>query len=613
MKFIISDQRGNIAVAMVLAVIAVMSGLSLTSVSMRSVIGFGYDYDSVQEMHFLRSEAARTKAVSQITANSPVTYYTPIKYVTMSSTNMKKTYTLKSLVQQQEVVNELGLAAPGYVCKSLITGVNGAGQNALLGRKSIVRKYGEYAIKGASTFAGFMYFTDNESSTNDTPVYFWGPDVLYQKTHSNSDIWIKNGGGGTNGGWPTFWGPVTTSGVIRSASGTPPYESVFRAGYTEGVYEYEFPSVANTLRATGRPHGEEGNRNKLFLVNVNGGGWTGWTGNITEPRRSFSDVWTTYPPPVDSLYRNNYSIQDTVWSFGLSGTTAGVNFFHNRLFIEGEFAGQTTFGCADTLYLIGDIKLNGTPLGDAPDTPGQMNRSDVVGLVSEKSIVIKYGYRNPADSLRLYPNCGADGSGINIYAAMCALGQGTSYYSDGVFTFEYQHPHPSVPSVRRTVDGISKLFTNIDLHRRRFPQTGAEPWPPNIDYPWYNPLWPERQPYMERGTINIWGSVSQRRRGFVHRSVLDGEHPSNGVWNQPFDYCGGTSAVNYNDPVLGIQMNTRNYPGATGSGVGYKKNYHFDNRFMYMSPPSFPEAHIKGGANAAEAVRWILKNAPTTI
>jgi len=263
------------------------------------------------------------------------------------------------------------------------------------------------------------------------------------------------------------------------------------------------------------------------------------------------------------------------------------------------------------MYLIGDILLNGTPVGTAPDSPTNTNRYDIVGLVSEGSILIKYGYVNPEDSVRVHPNCGGTGvtglnAGINIYAALCALKKGDITQSDGVFSFEYQRPHPSVP----TVFAAGQFWTKIDLHRRRWPQNGANPWPGNIDFPWYNPLWPERQPYLERGDINLWGSVAQRRRGFVHRSPYDNEYPSNGVWNVPIDFTGATAIQNYPDPVLGITMQTINYPGATGSGVGYAKNYHYDTRFYTTAPLNFPEVNLQGGDAPMLAESWLIKKPP---
>ncbi|HQF82275.1 MAG TPA: hypothetical protein PK707_05415, partial [Candidatus Syntrophosphaera thermopropionivorans] len=109
-----------------------------------------------------------------------------------------------------------------------------------------------------------------------------------------------------------------------------------------------------------------------------------------------------------------------------------------------------------------------------------------------------------------------------------------------------------------------------------------------------------------------YGSVSQRRRGFVHRSYYDSEWPSNDEWNQPIDFCGPTSAptaVQHNDPVFGFQLTNINYPGTSGSGTGYEKNYHYDNRFYRTSPIDFPQVNRKDETPFA-AVNWIIKRPP---
>ncbi len=232
---------------------------------------------------------------------------------------------------------------------------------------------------------------------------------------------------------------------------------------------------------------------------------------------------------------------------------------NSKLWIRGQkttngqfasFSGFQTWGAADTLYIIGDILIDGT----SPPNDPISNRGSMVGLISEKSVILKYGFWNPLDTLREHTNMGADaehpdpaGGGVFIYAAIAALNDGgTNAYKDGVFTFEYQHPHVSIPAVVINVPGVGDtLFDWSDLHRNKYPQTPSQVWPPLLDYPWYNPLWPERAPYLMRGTINIWGGVSQKRRGFVRRNyVNDPNNNPNGVWDIPVDFCGGSSAPN---------------------------------------------------------------------
>lgn len=627
MRKLLFNQRGNISIAMLMAVIGVMSGLTMTSLAMRDIVAYHWDYEGFQGLHFLRSEASRGQRILERAGDVSGSIYTPQRTVEMKGSNMSRTFTLQS-----RIFKDLQIAAgasmggdyagvlrtQGFVIKSLVNAKAGIGQAAFLNsRGSIVRSYGEFFMR-KQRYSEFMYFTDTDESTNGTNVYFYGPDIIHGRVHSNTDIWIKQAGGGTNQGWPTFYNLVTTSGKIRSNSGQIPYESVFIGGYLEDYNKYDFPSQATTLQNVGRRVGPTYYDPKyIVMVVVSNASYNVTLGTKSDPELEHAFVYNNYPtPPLGTpLYRNTYTIQDTVWSAMGGGSCYNQSFYvPNELWIKGTFTGQQTWASADTMYLIGDILLTGTDVGTPPDgTP--MNTNDIVGLVSEKSILIKYGYRDPADSTRKWPNCGqtdglGDDAGINIYAALCALGDGNGNpHYDGVFSFEYQHPHPAVPDFRIGTE----IFTKIDLHRRRFPQTTSNPWPPNVDFPWYNPLWPERQPYMERGDINLWGSVAQRRRGFVHRSPLDTEYQTNGVWNIPIDACGGSSNVNYVDPVLNITMNTRHYTGATGTGTGYAKNYHYDTRFYFTAPRDFPEVNLQGGFAPMEPESWVIKRPPRTL
>jgi hypothetical protein len=428
-------------------------------------------------------------------------------------------------------------------------------------------------------------FTNNDMSVNDTHLYYQGSDEINGVVRVNSDIWIKQAGGGSNNGWPTFHAPVIISGEVHSASGAYPEDQIFLGGLIENAPDLEiFGSPRHIAITVGPPYYDP---DRIMLVEVDDTGYTAYMGLLTEPETVQIPVYASYPPAgnADPLYHNTYTVRDTIWSYYENGSNWNRSYFvHSKLWIKGTFSHHQTWAAADTIFIVDDILLYNTP----PHVCPNYNMVDSVNLISEKSIVLKYGYRDPVDSLRYHGLCGADQIPHNIYANLFAIGRGSDYNprNDGVFTFEYQHPHPSIPAVN--LGGTT--YDNIDLHRYRYPQEPGFPWatttsgdPQNlrIDLPWYNPLWPERTPYLERGTIKVWGNIFQRRRGFLHRSYDDAEWPSNGVWDPGQDLCGGSSspaAVQHTDPVLGIELTNVNYPGATGSGVGYKKQHVPDPR-----------------------------------
>ncbi|OQB92471.1 MAG: hypothetical protein BWX83_00127 [Candidatus Cloacimonetes bacterium ADurb.Bin117] len=617
---------GNVAIAMLLAVVGVMSGFTLSSLAMRDVVAFQYDFEGFQGIILLRSEAYRGQKIAQKMGTVLIPVRTSERSVEITNSAMRKTFKIQSLltkgglsfITDGDVV--MGDQAQQTQVKSLVRSKSGIGQTAMLNPKySMVRKYGIYTLE-TETFAKFMYFTDTDESPNATNVYFHGPDVLHGRVHSNTNIWIKKTSGGINNGWPTFYGWVSTHGEVISFSGSYSETEVFQGGLSEGYAYTVFPDEASSIRRRNNVVGPQyNNPNVIMYVDVDGAGYAAYMGEVMEPYQQITPVYNPYPPenPATFLYNNQYTVRDTVWSFFHNGTAMNTSkWVNNKLWIKGNFGTYQTWGCGDTLFLLDDITLMNTAVGTDPIG----NRTDVVGLVSEKSIVIKYGYRDPIDSTRVHGTSGPDtgNGGIWIYAAMAALGDDgpDNSHGDGVFTFEYQHPHPSVPDV--TVNNVT--YTRIDLHRYRFPHRPGQLWastgPGNrnlrIDYPWYNPLWPERTPYLERGYINVYGSISQRRRGFVHRSYYDEEWPSNNNWDQPIDYCGPTSlpqAVQHNDPVFGFTLTNINFPGASGTGTGYKKNYYYDNRFYRISPIDFPEVNRKDETPFA-AVNWVIKRPP---
>jgi hypothetical protein len=444
----------------------------------------------------------------------------------------------------------------------------------------------------------YFYYTENDMSPNNTSVYFSGYDNIDGIVFTNGDLKIKQAGGGDNNGWPRFNAPVMVGGNVVSTPSNYPVNEVFPGGLYEQCENVVIPAE-NPARESGIQIGN--GEDFIYLIEVNGANYSGWQGELGAPYRVRATVYDEYPPAGDSLFVNNFTIRDTLWTPIQGGLCSDREFFvDGELWIKGEFSGKQTWTSSGMLKIIGDITLSNTTPGEDPND----NSADFVTLLSEKRIELKYGYKNPADSVRIHPMCGPDSEPHYIYANLYAIGKGQgNSFQDGVFTYEYQHPHPSTPAVEVTIqypDGTQEmiLFDWIDLHRRHYPQTAANPWPSpalgqtRLDLPWYNPLWPERNPYLERGTLKVWGNIYQRRRGFLHRSYNDGEYPTHsGVWDIEYDRCGyPTNPVAIMDPVFGNQLGlmSRNYPGAAGSGTGYKKAYHPDLRtHFYREPDNF--------------------------
>lgn len=437
------------------------------------------------------------------------------------------------------------------------------------------------------------YYFDKHIAPHGNNSYYSGSDVIEGVLKVNGDLHIRQTGGGNNNGWPTFLGEVIISGTVISDPPNYPLDVVFRGGLRENADAQLKPELClQKLWGESMRIGEGDGH--IYLIEGHGNTISIYHGFITPPVADSAEVYSSYPPlpgtGSEYLYTNHYSMPKLIWNFYSGFYIPRDILVHGTVWIKGTFSGVSSIYSSRNMYIIGDILLSGTPAGQSPAS----NTTDKVSLLTNKQIIMKYGYKDLATGESVHTNCRADTDPIYIYADLFALNE---YYQNpldaGCFTFEYQHPHPSTPAQELVIDGETQYFDDIDLHRYRFPPTAANPWPANIDYPWYNPLWPEAHPYLERGKIVQYGALYQYRSGYIHRSHNDAEYPSNaGIWNIANDQCGGpTNPVEIPDPVIpGLVLQSQNFPGATGAGVGYKRELHTDNRDF----PDLPRHDIWG-------------------
>jgi len=588
---ILKNEKGNLGIAMLVVIISILSGFALAAIANNDAIVADLQLSSVQETHLLRSEIGRGYMAIGNNASSTGTLVLPIRKVEVNSIAGNTTYAMKTkIAQTYEQGSSVSLASRRTISSKIKAFKKPASSISYntTDKKVPIEKYGEKIIQ-KDTFAGFMYLTDSDISVNGDEVYFYGEDEIWGRVHSNTNIWLKN-----VSGWPTFHDLVTTHGTVESTPSSYPEEEVFLGGLQEEVGEVYFNPTAQSIRNNATyPFDADSD---IVMVDLQGAGYSYRTCNIVETGEVDTlIIYDSYPPygPVgDSIGVNYVPIVDSIWSPAEGGTVVdgGSIFVESELWIKGVASGKQTWGCAEDIYIIDDIWYLNTTKGENPDGSegGSENTTDFLGIVSEGQIIIQYGYMDPADSLRKKPNC----NDVYIYGALCALGDGGDEgWEDGIFTFQYQYPHPSTPAV--TVAG--ELYDKIDLHRFKFPTSAFDPWPDCSstnpencpDYPFYNPIWPELNPTGLRGYIYLFGAVSQRRRGFVRRS---GQDPlDTGYWDLDNYVFGGVCPY-----------------GATG----YDKRYHYDRRFMHSPPPDFPEVHVKGGTTPFQGLALRFKEPP---
>ncbi len=622
------NSKGNIGIAIVIALIAVLSGTSLASLAFGDSVRFRYQLDGIQQFHILRSEVGRGRLIAGHFDNlstPPMQSVLPTRAVPVEFGKNRTVYHAKTKLNLFEVED-----ATGYHIRSLITGVRGDGSLLNIQDHTPVKRYGENSILSLQTIALYHYFTDVDRSYNDNPgaIVFAGEDIIYGRVHSNTDIYVNYT---MHGNWPRFYGLVSTGGVVQPA-GSYPRDEIFRGpapALIENHPRIAFMPSADRVRthATYLFGGVERD-DTIAFVTVDGSAYELWLGVVqteTKPSEWIEGynkftIYSSYPPygPVGSQIGVNYiSKTDTIWTRQSGGTVTNSSVFvPMELWLSGEFSGRQTWASSHFIYLKDDLTYRNTPVGQRPDgIDGDgnqtlpINPTDYLGVISEESIRIQYGHRSPLDSLRYRPNT----SDIYMYGAYCAVGESENPWEDGVVTFQYQMPKGSTPPQYWR----GEFYRYIDLHMYSYPTTQMNPWPRGLDYPWYNPLWPEPgilvnvpglpgwtpnphnvpEVVERRGDIWIFGSIAQRRRGVVGASSIQ-----SGIWD------------------IHNEINPNTYPtlGAySGNMTRYGKRYHTDLRFERRGPPHFPLILLEGYDSedlrdlGYLTERWIFKNPPS--
>ncbi|MBN2829511.1 MAG: hypothetical protein JXR56_04225 [Candidatus Cloacimonetes bacterium] len=615
----ILNEKGNLTLALVLVLISILSAMTLALFVYADTANLTRNMEYMQEKFLMRSEIERGFKVLERNLDIANSMILPTRRIIITGSHYARTYDTTSKIEAVTIGDSKNSQPDRY---SIIGFARSRGKNhnspvhvSQLTRES---RYTTAEVIRLS-LAGFHDFNDIGLTTNDTSTRYWGGDVIRGRVHSNSNINIEAGGNNEyNGIWPCFFSKVTTAGVFQWPDGMGTADLIFRGGYEEEVQPIELPTIAMDVRQFGHNiYTGNGPSSTIFVVEVTGSTWNAMVGNVQFT--GIDSMWHYTVDPggyivIDSTVYNIRTIKDTIWTSGGGGSIVGSAgmVYNAKLWIRGSFGGLQTWACEDTIFLIGDIKLAGTNLGEIPvESPANM--TDCVGIVSEKNIEVKYGYCDPFQSPngagfypRVRPNC--EDGGIYIYASLCALGDGEGNPNyDGVFTIEYQHPHRSTPDavlpyLNASGNVVDTLMTMLDLHG--FHNTGVagwvnddtfiplgtpgnNSWPGNLDYPFYNPLWPELLPYRERGNIYLWGSVIQRRRGYTHRSDSSNPNRAQNCWD--FDN------ENVGIPQYGSLVTSQNLPhspsAVSTTGEGYIKVFRYDERLDTIIPPCFPRSN----------------------
>ncbi|MCF7920001.1 MAG: T9SS type A sorting domain-containing protein [Candidatus Cloacimonetes bacterium] len=469
-------------------------------------------------------------------------------------------------------------------------------------------------------------FSENDEYTLTDRYHYWGHDVFWGKVHCNGDLWIQQAGGGPNSGWPTFHGMVTTSGRImdyttgQPAEQTAPMQDIFQGGWRQNTVQLELPALANDVRENGFILDESSNHDIVWVQLQGNSALLRYADLVTHVDtfvvyNSFPDAVHEAFPIGDSIWTNEVEIKELEWAeetFMVNMDNSSV-FVYCELWIEGAVGTNMTWASADTVYITGDIYYDDIDLGDPAE-----ESAFLFGLISEEKLLIKYKFRDNEGEVHA-DNC----DGIYLYGSYTAIGDGDyEIYGDmnthyeGIFSFEYAHPHGSTPAFTYTYPGGEEWQVNYpDFHKFIYPPSaywsgdpgfllhGNDPVnysgfytcgypyedtaygdplvpPYGTDWPGYNPVYPEaaNTDMGKRGIIRTYGGIQQRRWGFIHRSGTDPLNHDNNEWD----------------------IEHWNYGGTHGS-TGYIKNFNFDERLQDSAPPDYPVLQVQTMGNNAFA------------
>ena len=347
--------------------------------------------------------------------------------------------------------------------------------------------------------SSYQYLTQHETTFWGERIKFWHMDTLRGPVHSNDTIAIMEN--------PVFYDSVSTSApVFWQGPGYNPYfvnyDPVFNAP------RVALPDSATEIRqlaaAAGTYFSSAGGlyAHRLYFLNVQG--WVLYQWQMGLPFDTTYATIVSSGPPSDSL---------TIFVDGyleLMGTIRG------RITVGARghpIPGSAWFGY-HCIRLLDDVRywFADPRTGAFNDTTA--GYTDMLGIVSESNICIADTWANGRENGAFRTNYDPDSSSIIITAALAALGNPNVDPQNGSFSFEDQNDDPAT----------------------------CPPWE------FYTGEYNCPLPQDERGDIHLWGSVTQHRRGYVHRS------------NQ--------------------------------GGTGYGKDYHFDQRFRADSPFRILARHI---------------------
>jgi len=311
----------------------------------------------------------------------------------------------------------------------------------------------------SGTYADFQSLSIHNTTIFGENMTFWNGDTLWGWVHANDQIGIMQS--------PVFYGRVTTS--ASSFWQGPSYNPIFVNYPPQFNYPLvQLPTNLDELRyyaiIQNHYYQSEGDQFRLWFKGNNG--WEMWK-------------WPMGLPYFDTLAVciGNYGVGENRVIFAegeLQVLATQPSEVPGNPGVDYGIMGRYSVAAAGNIWIMDNLRfVDSNIMNGAVDQSTQ----NMLGLLSEKNIIIANTWENGRD------NGGAQSSewreDVIINAHLMALGES--------FTFEDQND----------------VLTAYG---------GTLPW-------WYYSNGPSPD---ERGSIHLWGSICQYRRGYVHRNSQSG-------------------------------------------------------------------------------------------
>jgi hypothetical protein len=230
------------------------------------------------------------------------------------------------------------------------------------------------------TFADYLYLTHcEEDPYRNEHIYFWGPDTLDGKVHSNDTLFTQYG----QGHWPRFMKRVTSCAPLVMPVNN---QATFDEGFDPNADSIYFPDQADEIRT------------KSYRHNFG----TFDPDSVTELTFHGREIYVRYCGPhfddPDTVLKCLPEYIELASHFSVP-PAVGALFVHGKVFIKASrgyvdlmdddfesdgFEGRLTVANSDTMVIYDNLIYKNAN----PDNSVPISITDCLGLISEKCIMV---------------------------------------------------------------------------------------------------------------------------------------------------------------------------------------------------------------------------------